>query len=135
MVMQSDEDPREGLPPLISSPYLLEPHRTPLGYANSFHTLAPSHVLCPRSGNFSLFIWLTPTHPLGTSFSVTSSKKPSPTIHSGYPPSPPGCMVSLTLICFLLSPFPSLQLCISLLWSPPPDHNFPAGTSCCPLQV
>lgn len=40
--------PTRRLLPLLTplpSPPKLEPHRPPLGYANSFHALAPSHVL------------------------------------------------------------------------------------------
>lgn len=60
---------------------------------------------------------------------VTSSKKPSPTIRSGFSPSPPLCGV-LILPCFLLIPFPSLQLYISLRWSP---HQTVSSLKACPI--
>lgn len=117
---------------LYHSPYLLwlEPLRPPLRYANSFHALAPSHVLCPLSGNYSpLFAWLTLTHPSGTSLmSPLLRSLPRPLV-----------LVFLHLYlavwcllpCFLLSFFSILQLYMSASISPI-DSEFPEGISCSP---
>lgn len=111
-----------------------------LGCANCFHALAPSHVLCPLSGNFSaLFGGLPPTHPSGTSLmSPLQRNLPqasilvSPHLH---------LTVWYLSSCFPLSPFPNLQgwvmffgfVCFLLVFCFPLPYQTVNSLRACPI--
>lgn len=121
------------------SPQKLEPHKPSfwfLGYTNCFHALAPSHVLCPLSGNFSP-PWLAASYSsIRCQFNDPRSKKASPSVHSSFSPSSPGCMVASHLVS-LLALFPAYNYVLFVLWSPPNPHLTGSSprVSCSLLQV
>lgn len=101
MVIRSDEDLREGLPPLLvplSLPFVAGATQASFALCQQLSCLGTFMCAVP-------FFWkLFPTLCLANSYSsiryqfnVTASKKPSPIACSDFPPSLPGYMVSLTL--------------------------------------